>query len=199
MIEVKFLKKHPDARLPVRKHEPVYNGIKDKDGNPWTPLWIESSGDTGYDVCSVEDVIIPAKGSKVVDTGIDIAYIQPGYWFKIEARSGLGFKHGIQPHPGIVDNCVPKGTIIKTVEGDILVEDLYSKNNVPYIFSYNEEKCDKEIDSIKEMWTVQNQEMLEIETENGDILQLPPTKLILTKTGWKKAQDLRDTDYVLTF
>lgn len=32
-----------------------------------------------------------------------MASIEPGYWVRIEGRSGLGFKHGILPHPGIID------------------------------------------------------------------------------------------------
>ena len=48
--------------------------------------------------------MIPAKGSSVVPIGLTVAYITLGWWFKIEARSGLGFKHNIMPHGGIVDN-----------------------------------------------------------------------------------------------
>jgi deoxyuridine 5'-triphosphate nucleotidohydrolase len=59
--------------------------------------------DTGLDVTSVEDVTIPARGSAVVDVGLKFAYIEPGFWVKVEGRSGLGFKHGILPHPGIID------------------------------------------------------------------------------------------------
>lgn len=59
--------------------------------------------DTGLDVSSVEDVTIPARGSAIVDVGLKFAYIEPGYWVKVEGRSGLGFKHGIMPHPGIID------------------------------------------------------------------------------------------------
>lgn len=59
--------------------------------------------DTGLDVTSVQDVTIPARGSAVVDVGLKFAYIEPGYWVKVEGRSGLGFKHGIMPHPGIID------------------------------------------------------------------------------------------------
>ena len=59
--------------------------------------------DTGLDVTSVEDVTIPARGSAVVDVGLKFAYIEPGFWVKVEGRSGLGFKHGIMPHPGIID------------------------------------------------------------------------------------------------
>ena len=62
------------------------------------------TGDTGSDVFAVESAIVPAGGSAVVDIGLTLAYITPGFWFKVEARSGLGFKHGLQPHPGIIDN-----------------------------------------------------------------------------------------------
>lgn len=65
---------------------------------------ITGTGDTGYDLFAVEDVTIPAGSSEVVPTGIDVAYVSPGYWFKIEARSGLGFKYSVAPHPGIIDN-----------------------------------------------------------------------------------------------
>ena len=36
--------------------------------------------------------------------GLTLADITPGYWFRIEPRSGLGFKHGLQPHLGVIDN-----------------------------------------------------------------------------------------------
>lgn len=62
------------------------------------------ANDTGFDVYSVESKIVPAGSSAVVDVGLKVAFITPGYWFKIEGRSGLGFKHGILPHPGIIDN-----------------------------------------------------------------------------------------------
>ena len=28
----------------------------------------------------------------------------PGYWMRIEPRSGLGFKKSLQPHLGVIDN-----------------------------------------------------------------------------------------------
>lgn len=63
-----------------------------------------NSSDTGFDVFCVEDKVIPARGSNVVDVGLEFADITPGFWVKVEGRSGLGFKHGIIPHPGIIDN-----------------------------------------------------------------------------------------------
>ena len=62
-----------------------------------------NESDTGLDVTSVEDKIIPARGSAVVDVGLKFAFIDLGFWVKVEGRSGLGFKHGIIPHPGIID------------------------------------------------------------------------------------------------
>jgi len=84
---IKFVKTHPDAVLP-KANDDTFDG----------------TGDTGYDISSVEDVLIPAKGYAVVPVGLKVAYIAPGFWFKIEARSGLGFKHHIFPHFGIIDN-----------------------------------------------------------------------------------------------
>jgi len=62
-----------------------------------------NESDTGLDVTSVEDKVIPARGSTVVDVGLKFAFIDLGFWVKVEGRSGLGFKHGIIPHPGIID------------------------------------------------------------------------------------------------
>jgi len=79
--KLKFKRVHPDAKLPTKNHP----------------------DDTGFDVYSVESKVIPAGGSVVVDVGLEFADITPGYWVKVEGRSGLGFKHGITPHAGIID------------------------------------------------------------------------------------------------
>tara|TARA_R100000951_G_scaffold111396_2_gene110379 strand:- start:34523 stop:35011 length:489 start_codon:yes stop_codon:yes gene_type:complete len=81
-----FKQVHPDAKLPTKTHSGA--GI----------------GDTGYDVYAVENVVIDPGKSAVVDVGIELAYMPPGYWIRIEGRSGLGFVKGIWPHPGIIDN-----------------------------------------------------------------------------------------------
>lgn len=79
---LRFEKTDPKAKLPTKNHE----------------------NDTGYDVYSIEDKIIPAKGSCVVNVGLKFADIPEGYWLRVESRSGLGFKHSILAHPGIIDN-----------------------------------------------------------------------------------------------
>jgi len=79
--KLKFEKTHDLAKLPTKNHE----------------------SDTGYDVYSIEDKAIPARGSAVVSVGLKFASIPDGYWVKVESRSGLGFKHGIMAHPDIID------------------------------------------------------------------------------------------------
>lgn len=81
MPKVKFVKVSENAKLPVKNHK----------------------SDTGFDVYATEDVTLPAKGSAVVPVGIKVGYIPPGYWFKVESRSGLGFKNSLMAHPGIID------------------------------------------------------------------------------------------------
>ena len=81
-LEMKFVKTHPDAKLPERAHD----------------------SDSGYDVYSVEQTIVPGNGSVVVPVGLTLGYLTPGWWFRVEPRSGLGFKHNLQPHLGIIDN-----------------------------------------------------------------------------------------------
>ena len=83
---VRFVKTHPDAVLPSANN--------DKHG----------VGDSVYDLTAVEDTIVPAARSAVVGVGLTLGYIDPGFWFRIEPRSGLGFKHSIQPHLGVIDN-----------------------------------------------------------------------------------------------
>lgn len=79
---MEFVKTHKDAKLPERAH----------------------TSDSGYDLTSVEEVTIPSRGSAVVPIGLMLGYLEPGWWFRIEPRSGLGFKKSLQPHLGIIDN-----------------------------------------------------------------------------------------------
>ena len=80
-VQVKFKKTNNNAVIPSKNHD----------------------DDTGLDVTSIVDIVIPARGSAVVDVGLRFAFIDHGFWIKVEGRSGLGFKHGIIPHPGIID------------------------------------------------------------------------------------------------
>lgn len=80
--KMKFFKTHAEAKLPLKNH----------------------SDDAGWDVFSVEDKTIPAKGREVINVGLKLAYLEPGYWLRVASRSGLSFKNGILAHPGVIDN-----------------------------------------------------------------------------------------------
>ncbi len=77
-----FEKTHPNAVLPSKTYPQ----------------------DVGWDLYAVEDVTIPAKSQNVVDIGLRLAYLDQGYWFKVESRSGLAFNHNITAFAGIIDN-----------------------------------------------------------------------------------------------
>ena len=83
---IKIKKTHPDATLPQANNQET------------------GTGDTGFDLVAVEDAVIQNYDSAVVPVGLTLADIDPGYWIRIEPRSGLGFKHNIQPHLGVIDN-----------------------------------------------------------------------------------------------
>jgi dUTP pyrophosphatase len=80
--KIVFEKTHPKALLPKKSLEK----------------------DVGWDIFAVEDSVIPPKDSISIKSGLKVAHIDDGYWFKIESRSGLAFKHDIVSFQGIIDN-----------------------------------------------------------------------------------------------
>jgi len=100
IVEIQFVVTHPDAVIPTRKHNSI------------------SEGDTGLDLTSIADVVVPSMGNVVVPIGLTLGKVSPGFWLKIESRSSLGFKHSVFAHPGIIDN---------SYRGDLGVK-LYSLN-----------------------------------------------------------------------
>ena len=104
-IKICFVKTHENARLPQRNNnEPMV-------------------GDTGYDIYAVEEVRIDPHNTKTVPIGLDIGFIQRGYWIRIESRSGMFFRHGITAFPGVID-CSYRGK---------LGASLINNTDVPYI------------------------------------------------------------------
>ena len=91
-VIIKFVKKHEDAKLPTKAHQ----------------------GDNCFDLYAVEETIIPRSsygpvdevtiGNAVVPVGITVGYISEGYGFVLRPKSGLGFKAGLQPHLGEINN-----------------------------------------------------------------------------------------------
>lgn len=81
MITLSFKKLHKDAILPTKAHD----------------------NDTGWDVYATEEVTVEPGDSKVVPVGLQLAYITPGNWILVACRSGLGFKHNLTVHHGVID------------------------------------------------------------------------------------------------
>ena len=104
VVEIKFVKTHPDAKLPTKAY---------------------SEGDNCFDLYCCEDTVVPATrttmemvslssitpcgyavkvGSALVPVGLKVAYISPGFGFVVKDKSGLGFKHQLSHYGGEIDN-----------------------------------------------------------------------------------------------
>lgn len=80
-VKIEFVRTHPAAILPSRNH----------------------SDDSGLDVFAVEKSVVLARSAIIVPVGLKLGYITPGYWIRVESRSGLQFKHNIAAFNGIID------------------------------------------------------------------------------------------------
>jgi dUTP pyrophosphatase len=82
-LDLGFVKLNPDAV------EPFYN----------------YDGDSGFDLYSTEEVILPPFGRALVSTGLAFE-IQDGYEIQVRSKSGLALKQGLMVlnSPGTVDN-----------------------------------------------------------------------------------------------
>ena len=62
-------------------------------------------GDAGMDIRSIEKITIPARGHKLVHTGLRVR-IPEGFEIQVRPRSGLALKHGITVlnTPGTIDS-----------------------------------------------------------------------------------------------
>lgn len=76
-----FERTHPDAQLPKKNFE----------------------SDAGWDLFAVESQFIPGLHTAIVPVGLKLAFLEPGYWIRVESRSGLSFKHSVLAHPGVID------------------------------------------------------------------------------------------------
>jgi hypothetical protein len=173
-MEIKVKKTHPNAVIPSYSKD----------------------GDAGMDL-TITEIINQTNGDVTYGFGIAME-IPRGYVGLIFPRSSVRkYDLLLSNAVGVVD-CVPSGTKIKTINGDINVEDLFENISIP-ILSYNEELNSIETDMVTDMWIVENKDLLRITTEDGDIVELPHEKEVFTKSGWKKVFDLTENDEILRF
>lgn len=62
-----------------------------------------SAAAAGWDLYAVEDVVVSARGRKLLPTGVAFA-IPNGYYGRVAPRSGLALKHGIDVGAGVIDS-----------------------------------------------------------------------------------------------
>lgn len=67
----------------------------------------------GYDICSLHDCVVPARGKCLVKTGLAFA-VPPGNYARVAPRSGLALKNFIDVGAGVIDEDY-RG------EGDIII------------------------------------------------------------------------------
>ena len=126
-VQIKFIKTHPDAILPTKGHD----------------------DDNCFDLYAVEDVLIPETrtslysaqvtvGNAIVPVGLSVGDITPGFGITIKGRSGLGFKFGLTPHQGEIDN---------GYRGDIGVK-LYNLSGKPYTVKKGERVAQFKIEKV---------------------------------------------------
>lgn len=86
------------------KHNPIMKyKFLDKDKLCIPP--VKSSKDAaGWDICAVEQVEIPTKGSVIIETNLAIAPLWKDDHFVVRGRSGMAFKHDILCFHGTVDS-----------------------------------------------------------------------------------------------
>ena len=66
------------------------------------PLKKGSEKAAGYDICSLEECVVPANGKCLVKTGLAFA-VPSGNYARIAPRSGLAFKNFIDVGAGVID------------------------------------------------------------------------------------------------
>lgn len=79
-MSLQIKKLYPDAIIPTRT----------------------SPGSVGYDLYSMEEIIVPPLERAFISTGV-CASLPPGVYGRIAPRSGLTLKHGIQTGAGVID------------------------------------------------------------------------------------------------
>lgn len=109
--------------------------------------------DAGFDIRTPEDVIVPAHGSVVIDTGVRVL-IPNGYVGMLKSKSGLNCNNGI----------VSEGVIDAGYTGTIVVK-LY--NHSPY---------DKEFNSGDKVTQLVILECPQFELVEGDVQKLETSR-----------------------
>lgn len=179
--------------------EPIYDnrlllGYKKLNPDAKDPNYVYKS-DSGFDLYSTEESILPPFGRKAIPTGLSFD-IRDGYEIQVRPKSGLALNQGLTVlnTPGTVD-CFSEEMKILTIDGEKKINEL-KINDI--VFSFNENTLEIEKDIIINIFDTDEQEIIIFETENG-ILEVTLNSEIYTKDGLKLAKDLTKNDEIIVF
>lgn len=151
--------------------------------------------DSGFDLHSTEDIWIHGFDRKLIPTGLHFN-IPEGHEIQVRSKSGLALKQGLMVlnSPGTVD-CFSENMKILTIDGEKLINEIKIGEN---IFSFNEDTLEIEKDTIKQIYDTEIQEVLIIETDEGN-LEVTPNTEIYTSKGIILAKNLTENDQIIVF
>lgn len=100
----------------------------------------------------------------------------------------------------ICDECLRKNTLVKTIRGDIPIQDVKIGD---IVYSFSEETNTIELQPVLNVWKNLHKSdsythYLEITLENGQILQVTPNHKIYTKRGKIRADELTADDEIIS-
>lgn len=172
-LPLPFQKLHPDAVTPKYNY----------------------GSDSGFDLHSVEDVVIPPFGRALVPSGLCFD-IKDGFEIQVRTKSGLAINQGLMVlnSPGTVD-CFSEDMKILTISGEKTINEL-NLNDI--VFSFNEQTLEIEKDIVTNIFNTEEQEIIIFETENG-ILEVTPNSVVYTKRGLILAKDIKENDEIIVF
>jgi len=151
--------------------------------------------DSGFDLYSTEEIIIPPFGRSLVPTGLHID-IPEHYELQVRSKSGLALKQGIMVlnSPGTVD-CFSEDMKILTIDGDKTIKELIIGD---IVYSFNEDTLEVEKDVVSSIFDTGIQEILLIETVHG-VIEVTLNSEVYTKDGIKLAKNLTENDEIIIF
>jgi len=98
----------------------------------------------------------------------------------------------------MVDECLHPDTSIQTINGKEPIKNIKPGD---FVLTLNEETQELEYKPVikihKNLGSSRNEKMLELITENGDIINITANHKIKTSTGWKRADELTLNDEII--
>jgi deoxyuridine 5'-triphosphate nucleotidohydrolase len=86
--------------------------------------------DAGHDIYCYETIVVPAKGTAQVKTGIRIT-CDEGYWWTFKSRSSMGYVKQLEAYSGVMDSHFTNDTTVR----------MYNKSDKDYTINKGDKFC----------------------------------------------------------